>query len=626
MNIRSINACALGAIPLIVGGFFVGGSSLFAQDHSAAELIGKVAVGNAPQPDSQLNVPVILWGGEAATFWANGGVETKSDSVFGQLGLKMKLSPGDDSVQQARDYLTGKSPLYRGTFRMGCLFSEVFNQDARTKPVCILQLTFSLGDHVVGRDTVKTLNDLKGKKICLQQGGPHLGLVEDSLKAAALSWNDITVVWAKDLTGENGPAEMMRRDPAIDAACVVTPDMIGLCSGIDQTGSGAEGTIEGAHVVNSTASMSRSIADMYWARSDFYNSPAGKSWCEKFVVGYLKATEQMLAARTKYDDGQGQAPEYVKVMNLMQKFYGEDVLPTIEEDVHGLILDANFVRIPGNEIFFNDPNNPTGFKAKQTSGLDLAVRLGYAKKKLGFTTAKWDYKAISKAAGVEYTAPVYAQGRIKAEVTDFGEDLDDSTIFSFEINFEPEQRTFPLESYAADFKRFTEVQATFANAAIIIEGHSDPTLALQQFFWAAKSKGLITGSKGNYKFRGRALALTDTDAVIRAIQSENLSGQSRKNRSGQTVAIDDPKQTVAAALQLSKARATEVKNVIEKFAHSNDYQIDMSAVIPHGVGISDPINSRPRNMQQAKENMRVVFRIVRVRAEAVSSEDFDFEE
>jgi len=620
MKIDTIIKTALCVTLLIVTG-----SSASAQNQSAAELIGDVAIGNAPQPNSQINVPVILWGGEAATFWANNGVETKSDSVFGQLGLKMKLTPGDDSIQQARDYLSGKSPLYRGTFRMGCLFSEVFNKDARTKPVCILQLTFSLGDHIVGRDTVKTLNDLKGKKICLQQGGPHLGLVEDSLKAAGLTWNDITVVWATDLTGDKGPAEMMRGDSSIDAACVVTPDMIGLCSGMGQTGSGAEGTIAGAHVVNSTASMSRSIADMYWVRSDFYKSTEGKAWCEKFVTGYLKATEQMLAARTEYNDGQGRAPKYVAVLNQMQKFYGEDVLPTIEEDVHGLILDANFVRIPGNEVFFNDQNNPTGFLAKQTSGLDLAVRLGYSKQKLGFTTANWDYKKISQAAGVTYTAPVYAKGRIKAEVTDFGEDLDDSTIFSFEINFEPEQRTFSVASYAADFKRFAEVQATFANAAIIIEGHSDPTLALQQFFWAAKAKNIITGSKGSYKFRGRALSLTDTDSVVRAIQSENLSGQTRKNRRGQTVSIDDPKQTVAAALQLSKARGIEVKEAIEEFARSNGYQIDMSAVIPHGVGIADPVNPRPRNMQQARENMRVVFRVVRVRAEAVSADDFDFE-
>ncbi len=56
-------------------------------------------------------------------------------------------------------------------------------------------------------------------------------------------------------------------------------------------GSGAEGTVEGAHVVNSTQQMSRSIADVYAVRSDWYE--ANKPWVNKFVAGYLKGTEDI---------------------------------------------------------------------------------------------------------------------------------------------------------------------------------------------------------------------------------------------------------------------------------------------------------------------------------------------
>jgi len=35
---------------------------------------------------------------------------------------------------------------------------------------------------------------------------------------------------------------------------------------------------------------------------------------------------------------------------------------------------------------------------------------------------------------------------------------------------------------------------------------------------------------------------------------------------------------------------------------------------------------RPRNLQQAKQNMRVVFLVVSVRAEAISADDFNFED
>jgi hypothetical protein len=585
-------------------------------------LVGKVDVGVvANTPITQ--VPFITWGGDVSTFVANGGLTTTPQSIYSKSGLNLKLVPGDDFQQQVRDYLSGKSPYLRGTYHMAALASEMLNKDPRTKPVVIMQLTWSLGDHLVGREAIKTINDLKGKKICLQQGGPHIGLVDDSLKAGGMKWSDINVIWVKNLTGEDSPAAMFRKDPSIDACCVISPDMIGLTSGLESVGSGSEGTVTGAHVVNSTAYMSRSIADVYIVRSDYF--AANKENVEKFVVGYLKATEELLKEKEVYNNGRGQSPSYVSALKLAQTIYGSAVLPTLEEDAHGLISDANFVRIPGNEIFFNDPNNLTGFSARQTSSLELAVQLGYVSTKLGFDKADWDYKKISEQVGVPYVAPVYATGRIKAEVADFGEDLDSSTIFSFEIKFQPEQTSFSAETYAADFKRYLESSATFANAAVIIEGHSDPTLALQHFFWAAKAKGLITGESGAYKFRDKSLDLADTGFITSIIQSENLAGQKRKDSNGQIIEIPDPKVTVAAALTLSRARAESVKKSIESFAKDSKLQFDMSQALPNGIGISSPVNARPRNMQQAQENMRVVFRVVRVKAEAISADDFNFD-
>jgi hypothetical protein len=38
----------------------------------------------------------------------------------------------------------------------------------------------------------------------------------------------------------------------------------------------------------------------------------------------------------------------------------------------------------------------------------------------------------------------------------------------------------------------------------------------------------------------------------------------------------------------------------------------------------EPVIPKPRSLQDAKENMRVEFRIVRVPAEAIQESDFDF--
>lgn len=603
-------------------------STANAQSKTFEAMVGRIEVGPVAEREPT-QVPYILWGGDVATFHANGGLATTPQSIYGKLGLKLNLVPGDDLPSQVKDYMSGKSPYLRATTHMAGVASEIINKDPRTKPVMFMQLTWSLGDHMVAREGTKTLNDLKpkgGKKIrvCLQQAGPHIGLIDDSLKAADATWDDIEVVWVKDLTGPEGPAAKFRSDKSIDVCCVITPDMIGLTSGLESVGSGGEETVKGAHVLNSTFFMSRSIADVYLVRSDYYE--AHKDKVEKFLIGYLKGTEELLKLKEAYNNGRGSSPAYIATLKMAQSIYGTESLPTIEEDAHGLVSDANFVRIPGNEIFFNDPNNLTGFASRQTAALDLASRLGYVKQKLGFAKADWDYKKLSEQVGVPYVQPVYATGRIKAEVGDFGKDLDSSTIFSFEINFEPEQDTFPRETYSSEFKRFCESSATFSNAAIFVNGHSDPTLALQHFFWAAKAKGLITGDTGNYKFKGKALDLADTETVMSIIQNENLAGQKRKDKEGQTVEIPDPKVTVAAALTLSRARAEAVKKEIGLFAKDNKYQIDLSQAIPNGIGIAQPINPRPRNMQQAKENMRVEFRVVKTKSEAVSPDDFNFEQ
>ncbi len=214
------------------------------------DLVGPVTAQPVAKSNT-ISVPYLTWGGDVATFLANGDLKTKGGSIYQKQGLDLQLTAGDDFVGQVRNYMAGKTPFLRGTMHMLGMASEVVGSDPKTKPVVILQLSWSAGDHIVGRKAIRSLNDLKGRKIACQQGGPHVGLLYDSLSAAKLSKSDVEIVWVSDLTGPKGPAEAFRKDESIDACCVITPDMIGLTSGFDSVGSGAEGTVEG--LTSSTA-------------------------------------------------------------------------------------------------------------------------------------------------------------------------------------------------------------------------------------------------------------------------------------------------------------------------------------------------------------------------------------
>ena len=52
--------------------------------------------------------------------------------------------------------------------------------------------------------------------------------------------------------------------------------------------------------------------------------------------------------------------------------------------------------------------------------------------------------------------------------------------------------------------------------------------------------------------------------------------------------------------------------------------LDKCQIQPVGVGVRQQFIAKPKNMDEAKKNMRVEFRLIRVEAEASNTSDFDF--
>ena len=583
-------------------------------------------VGNAPvgpvKAAKPVEIPYITWGGDVATFHANGGLNTKSDSIYGKQGLQIKLTAGDDFVGQVKNYLAGRTPFLRGTFRMLGQASEVLGTDPNTKPVVIMQHSWSAGDHIVSRQNLKTLNDLRSKngkkvRIACQQGGPHVGLLYDSLDVAKIPRGEIEIVWVSDLTGPDGAAEAFRQDATIDACCVITPDMLGLTGGVDSTGSGAEGTVAGALVLNSTQVMSRSIADVYAVRSDWFK--ANRAFVEKFVSGYLKASEDVVALVNDFEKSGTMKPAYRQLLTMSQQIFGQEVLPTLEVDAHGLLLDCSFVGMPGQLAFFEDSGNLNGFTRKMAAALDLATGWGYAKSRFGFSPPGFDYEKLAKLSGVKYARPAAGESRFSGEGDTFldSDQLDDRTIVSFTINFGVNEAVFSADQYGAEFNRAIQAASTFGNAVVMIRGHADPTKTLGDFVRAGIEKNIIkrTGQRGNFRYflRGRQLDLTQTDQIIKLVQTGAFEGKAYR-----------PRQVLQAALNLSQSRAEAVKNSVVAFASQQGVNLDAKQIQPVGAGVAEPIVPRPTTREEAAENRRVEFRIVRVPAEALNESDFDF--
>jgi ABC-type nitrate/sulfonate/bicarbonate transport system substrate-binding protein len=582
------------------------------QEQSFAKIVGDVKVGDVKKADT-IKVPYLLWGGDVATFLANGDVKTKDGTLFAKQGLKLELTDGNDFVKQVKDYVAGETPFLRGTMSQLGQASEVIGSDPKTKPVVFLQLTWSAGDHLVARPTLKKdLAQLKGKKIALQQGGPHVGMLDECLKTAGLTWKDITPVWTKDVTGKEGPTEQFKKDASIDACFAISPDMQALTGGLDKVGTGAEGTVKGAFVLNSTVWMGKSIADVYACRKDWYD--ANKATVEKFAAGYLKACEDLIDMKKAKGD------KYKEVLGLTQKIYGKEAIPS-DDDANGLISDATFVFLEGNVQFFKGKGNPAGFQEKMKAVLDMAAALGNASKKVEFLTADLDYDGMKKSVALKSNLPnidevVVPKPKPNPSPTPLEPKTD--TIYSFVIYFDQDQDKFEEAKYGKDFDKAVHDASVFNNTVIYIRGHADVTAVLVDFAKAGLEKGLIkrTGSAGNYKYwtaDGKTeIDLTNTPKLFELIKSMNFEGATE----------GDPKGKIKALEDLSNRRAESVKAAVLKYAEDHKLSLDKNQLRFVGVGASEPAVPKPGTQDDQAQNRRVEFRIVKIPLEQVSPNDY----
>lgn len=511
-------------------------------------------------------VPYITWGGDMVTLLANGGNKTQRDSIYGRAGLDLDLVQQDDFVAQVKDYMSGKSPYLRGTLGMIHVASEVLSSDPRTRPIVIVQLTWSAGgDCLVVRPGIETVRDLNGKKVVLQQYSPHIDYLDVLLRDSGLTWKDVKPRFVAQITAPTGdtggkfvdPANAFRNDPDVAAVFVISPDMLALTSG-GKVGTGAEDSVKGAKCLLSTKTASRVIADVYAVRADWFQSHADD--VKKLVIGFLQASENV--AKMKKDPAKNAA-----ALKALYALGAEGVFGSAQmtADAEGLLGDGYLVGLAGNVSFFTDKGNLQNFPRASDRIESFLVREGYLAAQQQVADAAWKYdefkaqvEAVVEAGGSRFDTKAVEKG--------LAENPQDSTVlFSFSILFEPNQKTFDSDKYFADYERVLDLSSRYAGAVVEVVGHADPS-------------------------RVRKLEKQNAAAAIVA-------------------------QTKQSALNLSLQRSNEVRDSLIRYGQSKGITFDVSQFVTTGKGIDEPVFPRPQNEQEWHANMRVVFRVLNVEAE-----------
>ncbi|MGD1884435.1 MAG: ABC transporter substrate-binding protein [Paracoccaceae bacterium] len=506
-------------------------------------------------------MPLIAWGADGVVAYANGGTFDGAQGPLADAGLSLDLEVEDNFAEQLDAYLTCETPYLRGTLGMLAAAAPVTENDPRTEQIVFFKHSFSAGDGIVGDGEISQIGDLAGKRIAVQANGPHVDFVGRILSDGGLSFDDVEIVWTAELTGDGDTPSAAMLDDRADAAAVILPDARFLTS--DGTvGTGAEGSVRDATILISTQEAASVISDYIAVRADYFD--AHRDDIARMVNIFFRAEEEM--RRFMADEAD---PRQAQMAQLMaDEFLGG--LPQ-EEGVF-LWQDAITDGWAGNARHFADANEARRFDVLMEE-VNIALRgADRLSAPASLSHAEWDFTQLTDGLSdlddrqIAAFDPEAAAAAVRT-LRRTGQ-LDANTRIDFEVFFAPDSTEFPVALYEEDFLEILRLASTYSGAIITVEGHSDPLYYLQR----------EQGGADN--------------AELRAIRT--------------------------SAQNLSMDRSIAVVDALVGYAEDSDLRMNRDQFTVDGVGISSPRYNPPQTEAQWRENMRVVFRVLTVQAEATT--------
>lgn len=514
----------------------------------------------AVKSSNKIAIPLITWGGDVATIYAD------NTGVFKENGLNVSLFVENVFSKQVERCLSGETPYLRGTMGMINAASEVFKKNG-IDLILIYQLTWSTGgDALVVRKNIKKPKHLKRKTIALQLYGPHMDYLANVLQSSGVALNKVKLKWFSELTIPQNdtrgkiidPVTAFLNDKSIDGVMAIIPDALNLTSG-GRIGTGSAGSVKGAKILLSTKTASRIISDVYAVRSDYFKN--NKNKVKSFVRSLLKGQNEL---KKQLSSGNKSS-----VLKQTLKRSADMLFGTTQAvaDVEGLLADCSFVGTMGNSMFFSGKGTTRNMKRLTREIQQSFIKFGLMRRTVKLKGAGFDYSEL--AGGIKLNVNKNKRfdvkkitQKISVEPTSWA---DEGTLFQIEINFSPNQSVFSEKKYAKDFKKALDIAQTYEGALIMIEGHSDPL------------------------------------GILRAKQKRRPS-----------IEISQMQQQ---AKNLSLKRSREVRKSFFRYCKKAGMKVDESQFVAVGRGIVSPKYNPPRTKEEWNANRRVVFRIKQIEAE-----------
>ncbi len=430
----------------------------------------KGVAGYKPLQNDTVRFALNVWAGWAPIIYANNGF--KPGKVWKDADgkdFKVELVLIDDPVKMRDAYAAGEVHVGWGTLDMVPLFMESFvdkqgkPRDSRIMPRIFQQVDWSNGgDGIVVRENIKSVDDLRGKKLVLAQNSPSQYFALNMLVYGGVQPHEVNTVYTQDAF-QAAAAFNAQKDLA--GAVSWAPDIYNLAKA------------RGNKMLVTTADASKLIADIWFARADFAHDHMPK--IEGIVRGIFDA---MVAL--KQDEAKN------AVAKLMAEGYN---IP--ETDAKGMLGDAHSTNWAENYQFLMNQNNPTNFQAVWDRAYYLYGRIGsITHQKVPFDQVL-DFTVVQKLGKEEkyasqkdeYTTQFIAKSA--SEIKGAEKPILTNTV---QIRFYPnswdlhKKITKDVDGKAVEelydpnvdlvLNEIGKLAGQFSNAYVVIEGHTDGSM------------------------------------------------------------------------------------------------------------------------------------------------------
>jgi NitT/TauT family transport system substrate-binding protein len=416
-----------------------------------------------PPVDRTVRFAINVWAGWSPIILANNGLKPgKLWKAPGGKDFKVELVLIDDPIAMRDAYAAGNLHIGWATLDMLPLFLEGLRKDSRVMPRVYQQVDWSNGgDGIVVRESIKTMADLRGKTVVLAQNSPSHYFVLNALINAGVQPSEIDFKFTQDAFQA---AAAFNADKRIAGVVSWAPDIYNLEK------------VKGNHVLVTTSTANKLIADVWFARADFAQENA--DILEGISRGIFDAMEELKGQDAKQ-----------RVAKLMATGYS---IP--ESDALGMLGDAHSTNYAENRDFFLNQNNPTNFERTWTTAYFLYKKINAVTEQTPFDQVM-DFSIIQKLGAEQkyanqkneydvHFAPATA-GSIQGEKDEI---LTKTVVIHFFPNSWDLTKKVTRNNAGKDVEELYDPNVTFVveevgklagqfgAARIVIEGHTDGSM------------------------------------------------------------------------------------------------------------------------------------------------------